>query len=169
MSRKKKQPKPANTLLGDLESIRNLLEKDSPGNVTDLPEIPTLDDMIDGGLEVDESPLLGKAKLQTDNHHPSVLSDSAIRALLGSEWQQSADGIVAAARNALGEHSADWTSQHARDLNADLQDKLNQTLKGWLSQTLSEHIDELRECLLDAVEEELKAQLDKLVQQESKD
>ncbi len=165
MSRKKKRrTESGNTLLGDLESIRGLLEQDTVREADENPNIPVLDDMIDGGMEVDETPLQGKIRLQPTTQHSGGLTEGAIKALLGKEWQKTAENIISTAREDLNEQASVWQSQNNDELIEALHMKLDQTLNNWLSQIFSQHIDELRRDLLATVEEEIKDYLAKFSQ-----
>jgi len=164
MRRHNADPPPENTLLGDLESIRALLEETrdegagrSAGNtVDDTGDVPMLDDVVEGALTVDESPLESRRPFEDGLDSPSALADDAIEALMGDAWRASADKIIRDAREALEAASARWSATEGESLEATLRTRIDRALQDWMSEITLNNIDALRERLLDAIDAEVR-------------
>ncbi|NJN50812.1 MAG: hypothetical protein HC809_02530 [Gammaproteobacteria bacterium] len=161
-------PPPAeSSLLGDLESIRSLLaddradERDEPDE--DQSAVPLLDDVVDGALEVDESPLLSRRGFEAESQGVSVLGDDTIKALLGDEWRSAAEDIIRAARDAIADADADWSEEHSAALAKVLHGRIDATLGTWMREIALEHLSELRQRLLAAITEEVANITDELI------
>jgi hypothetical protein len=160
MRRPRNSDTPQNSLLGDLESIRALLESGRDvrprGNATDAPaEVPMLDDVVDGALSIDESPLSSRGSFSADAQGPSALADDAIEALMGDEWRASAAGIVAAARRSITAASAHFSREDTSALSQALRQRIDGVLEDWMAEITLANLDILRRRLLDAIEEEV--------------
>ncbi len=137
------------SLVGDLESLRSLLNETTPAPLLEDPgEFPARDD-------VTQRPA-----------RPDSLSDDTIKALLGDEWRQSADQILSAAREAIEHVSSDWSPQHTTELNEALRVRIDATLEAWLETAVRQRIAELRATLLAAIETELATFTARLTQQD---
>lgn len=137
------------SLVGDLESLRSLLNETTPAPLLEDPgEFPARDD-------VTQRPA-----------RPDSLGDDTIKALLGDEWRQSADQILSAAREAIEHVSSDWSPQHTTELNEALRLRIDATLEAWLETTVRQRIEELRATLLAAIETELATFTARLMQQD---
>ncbi|MCZ6711966.1 MAG: hypothetical protein O7B25_16495 [Gammaproteobacteria bacterium] len=171
MSRHSPDEKPQNALLGDLESIRKLLEdNEDQANepratnepVLDDIEVPVLEDIFDPGHNTDLSGTDINATTATPR-----LDESLVRVLLGDTWRESADTILKQAREVLDEHQTDWTPATANSLNDALKSCIDATIQDWISDIVVAHMAELHERMLEAVSGELKTTLDDIVKQHS--
>jgi len=169
-------------LLGDLETIRALLDEPSAGEPEDGHEtrgednrledpepgpIPLLDDMIDGAWELDESdslldprPALGRGSREPAEREAStLLNDDLFDALLGEGWKKSAGTILSEARGAIEAHRTTWTPEDTDALNRALKERLDETLNQWLRETVRERLHELHDALLKVAETVLDEQM----------
>ncbi len=187
-------------LLGDLESIRSLLddEAESPADASAQPrpepsrarpgaaesraaehadedaaardsqpagesppggedDVPLLEDVVRGGVSVNESFLSGEAHFELTDESASGLDDDVFKALLSDEWRDSARDLLDQARAVIEKHQTEWTPAHTDELNQALRVRIDDTVDQWLKQVVQERIDELRRRLLDAVADELHA------------
>ena len=91
-----------NALLGDLESIRALLE--APMMPDDGEDVPMLEDMVGGAYSVTEARLSGYSGSPLGHDGgASALADETIEALLGDQWRERADEILAGVRISVDE------------------------------------------------------------------
>lgn len=129
---------PDTSLVGDLESLRGLLNETAPAPLLEDPgELSARDDVTQRPAK------------------PDSLGDDTITALLGDEWRQSADQILSAAREAIEHVSSDWSPQHTTALNEALRVRIDATLEAWLEAAVRQRLEELRATLLAAIETEL--------------
>jgi hypothetical protein len=163
MRRPRKPAGPENSLLGDLESIRALLESGQPKKGaprTAEPEqgsdVPMLDDVVEGALRVDESPLSGR-DFDRDAQGPSGLADEAIKALMGDEWRESADRIISAAHRSMRDASSRWSDAQTDTLAATLRRRIDGVLEDWVNEIALANLDSLRRRVLEAIEDEIRA------------
>jgi len=140
-----------NALLGDLESIRVLLEV--PSLTDDAEDVPMLEDMVGGGYSVNEARLTGPAPMSSEIGH-SALADEAIEALLGDEWRERADEILARVRVSVDD--IDAAGALDAELDARLRRRITRTLDDWLAEIVQTHIDLLRSRMLELLDVELK-------------
>jgi hypothetical protein len=179
------KPKPGtNTsgLLGDLESIRSLLEdeishEDPPSRAEPEPEpepeeddadVPLLEDVVRGGVSVNESFLSGQGDFQ-ESADASGLNEEIFKALLSDQWRESARTLIDQAREAIEQHQTEWTPEHTDELNAALKVRIDETVQQWLLDAVQRHIDDLRGSLLDALSAEIRATIDARFNQPSPD
>ena len=92
------------SLLGDLESIRTLLDRTAePASTPDDSDgVPMLEDMIEGAFTVNESVLTSRASFDDGvavGSGKSGLADDTIKALLGDQWRAQARKILSDARS----------------------------------------------------------------------
>jgi hypothetical protein len=160
---KKRSPGPRdevqNTLLGDLESIRALLEVPQSADVVDeADDVPMLEDMVEGALSVSEGTLTSRTSMDDDNAcGTSRLADETIRTLLGDEWRSSARQILSQARATIEDAAGDqWSPEQADALNEALKVRIDATLDDWLTDVMYARIDDLRSRLLLLLEGEIK-------------
>ena len=140
---------PDTSLVGDLESLRGLLNETTPAPLLEDPgEFPASDDATQRTAK------------------PDALGDDTIKALLGDEWRQSADQILSAAREAIEQVSSDWSPQHTTELNEALRVRIDATLEAWLEAAVRQRLEELRATLLAAIETELATFTAQLTQQD---
>jgi len=165
MSRASRKP-PAretqNALLGDLESIRSLLETDSTkaprGRQTgDETDIPILDDVVEGALEVDEASLTSSAELGADEGGAPGLADETFDALLGDQWRQASERILQGARRHVEQEARHWSGDEVDELTEALKLRVDEALNEWLSDLVSSRIDELSDVLSEVVRVEVEA------------
>jgi len=157
----RKPPREAqNALLGDLESIRTLLEPDGskPARKAEPAEeeIPTLDDVVDGEVSSGADAPLDRAALVT-NRPKAGMPDEAFDALLGDEWRDAAERILEDARSRLDERAGQWSTDDANDFMKALQTRLNDVVHGWLAEVVRRELEDLRETLTAAIEIEIDA------------
>ena len=157
-------------LLGDLESIKQLLdEEDQRQDDAADPAAPLLDDMIDGAYELRETsflsvtPALGGGQ---PNRKNKQLNEDLFDALLGDDWKSSAADILTGARGAIEAHRNDWTPEDTDDLNEALRVSIDETLSVWLRETVRNRMDELRAELLIAAESAINDKINALVKQQ---
>jgi hypothetical protein len=140
-----------NALLGDLESIRALL--DIPTIPDDGEDVPMLEDMVGGSYSVTEAQLTRTASIGREDG-VSALADETIEALLGDEWRERADEILAGVRV-----SVDDIETHAamdRALDEQLRRRMARTVDDWLAELVHNRIDALRARMLELLDTEIK-------------
>lgn len=158
----------ASGLLGDLESIRTLLDEQDADHAEE-PEaagadpaeppdddVPLLEDVVHGGVSVNETFFSGEGDF-IENDEASGLDDDIFKALLSDEWRDSARDLLDEARGVIEQHQTEWTPAHTDELNAALKVRIDQALEQWLHDLVQRHIGELRETLLQSVGAELEA------------
>jgi hypothetical protein len=151
-------------LLGDLESIKQLLDEEEQAAL-EAPDVPLLDDMVDGAYTLDDSasllsatPALGggrrsrRSRGRESREDGKYLSEDLFDTLLGDKWKRSASDILTEARGAIEAHRNDWTPDDTDDLNEALRVRIDETLTEWLKETVTERMDELHRVLLEAAE-----------------
>lgn len=160
-------------LLGDLESIRSLLEEDEAQREdraadeeqagpepegteshADDEDVPLLEDVVHGGVSVNETFFSGQGDFQDDSD-ASGLDEEIFKALLSDEWRDSARTLLDQARQAIERHQTEWTPEHTDELNAALKVRIDETVQQWLRQAVQNHVDELRQSLLAALSDEI--------------
>jgi hypothetical protein len=167
-------------LLGDLESIKDLLDeqKDAVKAGAETPEVPLLDDMVDGAYTLDDSdsllsatPALGggrRPRTQPASEKKEVegkyLSEDLFDTLLGDKWKTSASDILTGARGAIEAHRNDWRPEDTDDLNAALRVRIDETLTEWLKETVRARMDELHAVLLATAEATIDEKIRALVE-----
>jgi len=147
-----------NTLLGDLESIRALLEIPETTPVDDSDDVPVLEDMVEGAFTVNESVLTSRSSFDDGaaaGTGKSGLADDTIKALLGDEWRAEARKILADARTTVEGAGGAWSSAQMNSLNESLKVRIDHTLDDWLVEMMNSRIDDLRSRLLAILEQEL--------------
>lgn len=159
-----RKPKPSprdndsqNTLLGDLESIRSLLDMSPLPAVAEDEgsDVPMLEDMIDGAFTVNESIFASRASIDDGAGGNSGLADDTIKALLGDEWRSAARQILADARSAVEGTGGRWSAQQTRALNDSLKLRVGLTVDDWLTEMMHARIEDLRSQLLAVLEQEI--------------
>lgn len=154
-------------LLGDLESIRALL--DAPNDavqsaVEDSDDVPVLEDMVEGAFTVNESNLTSRASFsdgttveRNDVTGRTGLADATIKVLLGDAWRSEARKIIADARSSAEGAGAQWSAAQLNSLNETLKVRIDRTLDEWLVEMMNSRVDELRTRLLAVLENELES------------
>ena len=177
-----------NSLLGDLESIRTLLDEggraaapreareqkggareqkgeareQKGGAREEASDVPMLDDVVEGALRIEEQALRTRRSFADDASGPSALADDAIEALMGDEWRASADRIIRSAREAMMGAARRLDADDARSLDQQLRSRIDATLNDWMAEITLNHIDDLRDRILDAIGHEVRRITDAL-------
>lgn len=163
-------------LLGDLESIKQLLDEEEQA-AAQAAEVPLLDDMVSGAYTLDESasllsatPALGGGKRTEGSHSPAgeekegkYLSEDLFEALLGDRWRSSASDILTEARGAIEAHRNEWTPEDTDELNQALRVRIDETLTEWLKETVRERMNELHAALLQTAEATIDEKIRRLI------
>jgi hypothetical protein len=149
-----------NSLLGDLESIRGLLDEatDSTPVGDESDDVPVLEDMVEGAFTVNESVLTSRTSFDdgpSSGAPKSGLADDTIKALLGDEWRGQARKILSDARSTVEGSGLDWSADQMNALNESLKVRIDRTLDDWLVELIDSRIDDLRTRLLAVLENEL--------------
>ncbi len=164
-------------LLGDLESIKELLDEEDDVTASDPAQVPLLDDMVDGAYTLDDSasllsatPALGGPRGSRNAGQGSkepgdrVLSEDLFDSLLGDRWKLSASDILTEARGAIEAHRNDWSPEDTDELNEALRVRIDETLTEWLRQTVTSRMDELHAVLLEAAEATISEKIRTLIE-----
>jgi hypothetical protein len=178
-------------LLGDLESIKELLDEERQEArrpaAAEAPDVPLLDDMVEGAYTLDESdsllsatPALGGGRrprtasaTTSSTTRPEAegkyLSEDLFDSLLGDKWKSSASDILTEARGAIEAHRNDWTPEDTDELNAALRVRIDETLTEWLKETVRARMDELHAVLLKTAEATIDEKIRALVEARRKE
>ena len=174
---KRSSGKQTDALLGDLENIRTLLSEGeqalsegeqalSEGEQALSAEeheaateinVPLLEDVIDGGMVVDETFLTDTTAFAPESEEFPGLDEKMIKALMGDEWRETTRKIMAEARQKIQD---DWAPDADDDLNEALRVRMDATVERWLHKLVADNIAELRTQLVGALAEELRHLLD---------
>jgi hypothetical protein len=191
VARRKPKEDPQNALLGDLESIRTLLDDEDDGDELqpkagkelDNVEVPVLEDVVEDAAQgAKASADLGASAEDRAEEHaedtaegtqpdtgsaPATeefgLDDDLFRALLSDEWRDSASEILKEAREAIGEHRTDWTPEETDALNDALKVRIDQTMQGWMRGMVVTHMADLHTMLLKELSTELRSAIDNII------
>lgn len=177
----------ASGLLGDLESIRTLLDdgdaaprgdRHDSGDAEDADEaapasvddgadadagndadVPLLEDVVHGGVGLNQTFFAGEGDFAEDADEPSHsgLDEALFKTLLSEEWRDNSRDLLEDVRDTIERDQAEWTPAATEDLNEALQERIDETIDAWLHDLVARHIDELRQVLLDAVGDQLQA------------
>ncbi len=155
-------------LLVDLESIRELLDVELPVDeeATAESRVPLLDDVVDGGIDLQETSFERPA-LDLDTGMDATedsLDEDLFQALLGDDWQRTAADLMTEARGAIEAQRNEWTPEHTDELNEALRIRIDATLTEWLHKTIRAHLQELRAEILSAAEAALNEQIKALLE-----
>lgn len=159
----------ANGLMGDLESIKALLEEED-----DLLSDPSWDIAMEPVQEVsvpeppilttkapEPTPELTEETVQEPLQEPAPTTDAAaLDALLGTEFQDAATKVMARARGLIEQHPNKWSPQQTDELSDALRVRIDGAVKEWISVSLAAHAGELQQRLLNAVRDELARHLE---------
>lgn len=162
-------------LLGDLESIRSLLEEtdsgatrpaaDSDSDADAIPppsadeDVPLLEDVVHGGVSLSDTFVSGEGDFQ-DSGGVSALNEEIFKALLSDEWRESARELLDQARDAIEQHQTEWTPQHTDELNEALKVRIDETVQNWLREVVQSRVDDLRRALLDGLSQQIHITVD---------
>jgi len=122
--------------------------------------VPLLEDVVRGGVSVNESFLSGEGDFQ-ESEEASGLNEEIFKALLSDEWRESARALLDQARDAIEQHQTEWTPAHTDELNSALKVRIDETVQTWLMDAVRRHVDELRGVLLDALSDEISVTIDR--------
>lgn len=141
--------KASGALIGDLESIRTLLDDEERATQLELSEPDTGADAV---------PMLDDTVPPADvpEQHPGALTEDLFDSLLGDGWKSQADEVLEDARLTIDEQAQQWTPEDTDELNDALRVRIDGTIYEWLQKMLAEHIDDLRAQVLDAMSDEIK-------------
>ncbi len=150
-------------LLDDLENIRSLLDKEQLKNAASdeansepVNPVPLLDDVVGGGLGLDESPLTERT---ADIEDVGGLDDDLFAALLGDAWKTSAAEMLKETRADIEANRERWSPEHTDSLNEALRVRIDETLKVWLAELVHSNLTDLRNTLLRAIDDQLKQEI----------
>lgn len=150
-------------LLDDLENIRSLLDKEQLKNAASdeansepVNPVPLLDDVVGGGLGLDESPLTERT---ADIEDVGGLDDDLFAALLGDAWKTSAAEMLKETRADIEANRERWSPEHTDSLNEALRVRIDETLKVWLAELVHSNLADLRDTLLRAIDDQLKQEI----------
>lgn len=144
--------KESGALIGDLESIRTLLDDEERATQLELTEAAPADDSASAVPMLDDKVNLPPEPQQ----HPGALSEDLFDSLLGDGWKSQADEVLEDARQTIDEKAQQWTPEDTDELNDALRVRIDGTIYDWLQKMLAEHIDDLRAQVLDAMSDEIK-------------
>ena len=159
-------------LLDDLETIRSLLDKEqaqaAQGAQTDdestATSVPLLDDVVGGGLGVDESPLTERtATIDSEGG----FDDDLFQALLGDAWKTSAAQMLKETRADIEANRDTWAPENTDSLNEALRVRIDDTLRVWLQDLVRQNMLDLRNTLLSAIDDQLKQELKTILAQKA--
>lgn len=151
-------------LLGDLESIRSLLEENEQvRKQAGEDDVPLLEDVVHGGVSIKETFVGGEGDF-TAGEDTSGLNEDIFKALLSDEWRESARELLDEARAAIEQHQTEWTPEHTDELNAALKVRIDETMQRWLRDLVASRIDDLHRELLTAMSEQIRATIDEQFQ-----
>lgn len=178
----------ANGLMGDLESIKALLEEEDD----DLPswdiaaepvqevsletpaaaDLPTdnlsIDDLLVKDVATDDREEVPKdvrqaqpdALLNTPQQPNTAATAAALDALLGTEFHNATANVMARARGLIEQHPNEWSPQQTDELSDALRVRIDGAVQQWITASLSAHAGELQQRLLTAVRDELARHLE---------
>lgn len=159
-------------LLDDLETIRSLLDKEQAqaaeaaetDETSSQDPVPLLDDVVGGGLGVDESPLTERtATIDTQGG----LDDDLFQALLGDAWKTSAAQMLKETRADIEANRDIWAPENTDSLNEALRVRIDDTLRVWLQDLVRQNMLDLRNTLLGAIDDQLKQEIKKFLAQKA--
>jgi hypothetical protein len=139
-------------LLGDLESLRSLLEEPE---VSERPqaepdeEVPLLEDVVQGGVSINEAFLMGEGVFK--DSASSSLDDATFDALLSDQWRETAREVLHEAHRVIDAPEGAWASDGGDERSAAIMARIDETLQHWLRQAVLNGIDDLRRELLDSI------------------
>ena len=150
-------------LLGDLESIRTLLDEQSAGDSTDSApiddQVPLLEDVV-----------VHSATASPDSGGDAAgggMDDALFDALLDDNWKETAAELLDQTRSTIAEHGGQWTQQDTQALNEALQARLDATLTQWLRSVVQNNVADLRAQLLQVTQAELATSVTRLLNDDS--
>ena len=143
-------------LLGDLESLRSILDEEDTTRPEDDSAVPLLDDVVSDAATADAPTEAG----------PGEMDEDLFQALLSDDWRESAAAIIDQAPEIIGENAA-WTAEEIEALRQALRLELDETLNAWIRDAFARHADALRTELLEALSHELKPAVDRVLKRDT--
>ena len=150
-------------LLGDLESIRTLLDEQS---AADSADSAPLDDQV---------PLLEDVVVHSTTSSPDAaddatggMDDALFAALLDDNWKETAAELLDQTRSTIAEHGGQWTHEDTEALNEALRVRIDATLTEWLRSVVQNNVADLRAQLLQVTQAELATSVTRLLIDDSK-
>lgn len=132
----------ANGLMGDLESIKALLEEDDEPASWDIAAEP-----------------VQETSFKTTDTTTSATAAS-LDALLGTDFHDATATVMARARGLIEQHPNRWSPQQTDELGDALRVRIDGAVQEWISASLTAHAGELQQRLLNAVRDELARHLE---------
>lgn len=173
MTRNKSEDSP-DALLGDLESIRTLLDEtpagrpgaDSTNAVRLDDQVPLLEDVVTDASSIGEDALQldeGAVAAKSSGADTGGIDDALFDALLDDNWKETAAELLLETRSTIEKHSARWTQQNTEDLIEALRVRIDATLAEWLRNVVRQNVADLRSHLLQVTQAELAASVTRLL------
>jgi len=158
----------ANGLMGDLESIKALLEEDDLGSDAVLWELdaePVTGPAVESVKETAQADPVSALvdPVLTDEIAPNPVTSSsaaALDAILGSDFHDATAQVLARARGLIGKHPNKWSPQQTEELSEALRVRIDDAVQEWINTALAAHAAELQQRLLNAVRDELARHLE---------
>ncbi len=141
----------ANGLMGDLESIKALLEEDDEPTSWDIAAEPVQE------LSVETSATNTPATSATSTTSATAAS---LDALLGTDFHDATATVMARARGLIEQHPNRWSPQQTDELSDALRVRIDGAVQEWITASLTAHAGELQQRLLNAVRDELARHLE---------
>lgn len=126
--------------------------------------MPLLDDVVGGGLGVDESPLTERTATIDSQ---GGIDDDLFQALLGDAWKTSAAQMLKETRADIEANRETWAPENTDSLNEALRVRIDDTLRVWLQDLVRQNMLDLRNTLLSAIDDQLKQELKKILAQKA--
>ena len=156
-------------LLEDLEDLHGFLEEENIPELTD-PETTRPDDLsepIQDALPLLEEEIASDASDSDAAEPANRISDETIQTLLGDAWQDSADQLLADARQTISSHSTLWQPEDTDELNHALKVRIDDTVRHWLGDVLKAHIHLLHQQIVSNLAAELTLQINHKLNQDA--
>lgn len=148
-----RRPSKPETLLEDLESIRDLLdgERSPPLNIPADEDIPVLREVVRSRPAAEPEPAPVREEVQTDLFDARSFADR----LLDETWQQQSNEILASARRTADALTAKLAPEASAIARERLRSRLASELPPLLEQVVGEALEELQERLIGLLRNEL--------------
>ena len=160
-------------ILEDLEDLHGFLEDESIPelNNPEPPGLPIQDDLplLEEEVPVEPGNMPSSQGWDTDPNATdptSRISDETIQTLLGDAWQESADELLANARQTIGDNSTLWQPEDTDELNRALKIRIDDTVRKWLGDVLKAHIHVLQQRIVTELAAELTSQINNKLNQD---
>jgi len=177
----------SNGLMGDLESIKALLEED---DLTEVPEslsealnpLPDIsshavemeveDESVDKDVPIEDTlasdehvPLITDALISFDpvtgiSEPTAPKAKGSLDELLGSDFHDATSEVMQRARALIDQNANQWSPQQTDELADALRVRIDDAVGQWIKTSLDAHALELQQRLLNAVRDELSRHLE---------